>query len=144
MFTYRAWIESLNKMSWTFTLGNNILTYDTDDITCKEISMDDVYFEEMVSIGLCDKNKKKIFTDDIVKFTIYDMNNDYHPVIIREGVGIIDFTDGSFDIVQLSKKTGHKVWQGVIPELNLVGTYIEFKVLGDIHRNPILLQECVC
>lgn len=143
MFTYRAWIESLEKMSWEFSLGDDKLTYYIDSNTCQDINIHEVCSKKMVSIGLTDIRKKKIFTDDIVKFTFYNMDNDYHPVIIEQGIGIVDFTDGTFDIVYFSKETGHRVWKGIIPELNLVGSHIEFEVLGDIYRNPNLLQECV-
>ena len=78
--------------------------------------------------GLCDKNGKKIFEGDIVRF--YDKD------WIANGIATVDFEKGRWKINgHYTTKLSSIVW------LDLYRTGFEYEVIDNIYDNPELLEE---
>lgn len=87
--------------------------------------------KETISIftGELDKNKKEIYTNDIVNFKSYSVGqNDFK--------GIVCFSCGQF-FVKFKDEEGLEQAENVFNELG------EFEVLGDIFDNPELLEGVI-
>ena len=91
--------------------------------------------------GLTDKNGKKIFEGDIVRYGkgIYEWNKkDW-----EFEVGIIDFKDGAFIINDIYSNDGYNELSCLYHEINYSGEYDSgtlLEVIGNIHDNPELLE----
>lgn len=78
--------------------------------------------------GLCDKNGKKIFEGDIVRFYDKDWT--------ANGIATVDFEKGRWKINgHYTTKLSSIVW------LDLYRTGFEYEVIGNIYDNPELLEE---
>ena len=78
--------------------------------------------------GLCDKNGKKIFEGDIVRFYDKDWT--------ANGIATVDFEKGRWKINgHYTTKLSSIVW------LDLYRTGFEYEVVGNIYDNPELLEE---
>ena len=78
--------------------------------------------------GLCDKNGKKIFEGDIVRFYDKDWT--------ANGIATVDFEKGRWTINgHYTTKLSSIVW------LDLYRTGFEYEVIGNIFDNPELLEE---
>lgn len=91
--------------------------------------------------GLTDKNGKKIFEGDIVRYGkgIYEWNKkDW-----EFEVGIIEFKDGAFIINDIYSNDGYNELSCLYHEINCSGKYDSgtlLEVIGNIHDNPELLE----
>jgi uncharacterized phage protein (TIGR01671 family) len=140
--TMRAWLHQLNKMSWEFEAGDEAVFYSSKKGIAEWCKIGEIYADIMYEIGKKDINNKKIFTNDIVKVEIYNTDHD-EPILVKRVVGIVEFSEGIFDVVYYSKETGSRIWSGVNAEEFLAGTYTKWEVLGDTYRTPELLQKCI-
>ena len=78
--------------------------------------------------GLTDKNGKKIFEGDIVRFYDKDWT--------ANGIATVDFEKGRWKINgHYTTKLSSIVW------LDLYRTGFEYEVIGNIYDNPELLEE---
>ena len=87
--------------------------------------------------GLTDKNGKKIFDGDVVKFTDSPFGYSY--------IGVVCFNEGSFCIKYeyWKKEKFHRIgqtdkWQDM--GASGIVTY-QYEILGNIHDNPELLEN---
>ena len=87
--------------------------------------------------GLTDKNGKKIFEGDVIKFTDSPFGYSY--------IGVVCFNEGSFCIKYeyWKKKKFHRIgqtdkWQDM--GASGIVTY-QYEILGNIHDNPELLEN---
>ena len=87
--------------------------------------------------GLTDKNGKKIFEGDVVKFTDSPFGHSY--------TGVVRFNEGSFCIKYeyWKKEKFHRIgqtdkWQDM--GASGIVTY-QYEILGNIHDNPELLEN---
>ena len=87
--------------------------------------------------GLTDKNGKKIFEGDVVKFTDSPFGYSY--------IGVVCFNEGSFCIKYeyWKKEKFHRIgqtdkWQ----DMGASGTVTyQYEILGNIHDNPELIES---
>lgn len=144
---FRAWDKARNKMNYKVMVGN----CDTDDEnwTCPIIWIEEkkdwLHFDDyeciMQSTGILDKNRQEIFEGDILEIQGIRM--------------VVKF--GSYEYIESSKSNGHTlgvVYDGLgfyVECLNVAApddispfepeTLKESVVIGNIYRNPKLLQE---
>ena len=77
--------------------------------------------------GLTDKNGKKIFEGDIVKFHTETYTQEY------DTIGVIEYFNGAFGIAYGNGKH--------LLEFNSMSMYVRwYEVIGNIHDNPELLE----
>ena len=118
---------------------------DSRNIYLDEISNPDKYTERFVIeqyTGLTDKNGKKIFEGDIVRYGkgIYEWNKkDW-----EFEVGIIEFKDGAFIINDIYSSDGYNELSCLYHEINYSGKYDSgtlLEVIGNIYDNPELIRN---
>lgn len=138
--------KSIENGGWVY--GNLIKRLNYDELSVKYCSIQEItstsrynsarVIPETVGeyTGLCDKNGNKIFEGDIVKFT--DTTFGY------SHIGEVCFDKGSFCILYefYGQKELHRIgktdkWQ----DMGASGTITySYKVIGNIHDNPELLE----
>ena len=129
---FRYWDEEEKEMIYyrnPYTLcGKTVLVLD-DMESRSYVDSDDVEIIEdlMQFTGLPDKNNKKIFDGDIVKFLTFEYGNEN----IIETTGVIVWSDARF------------AWYVTGKYNNLLSHIIktEIEVIGNIHENPELLED---
>ncbi len=89
--------------------------------------------ELMQYIGLKDKNNKKGYSSDVVKylFIIYKSSDPNSEGVKFEGIGIIVFIDGAFMVNPINK-------ENPIP---LHYNELSFEIIGNVYENKELLNE---
>lgn len=89
------------------------------------ISFDDIHL--MQSTGLFDKDGKEIFAGDVVEFEDYYIESDL-PYINR---GIVEWSQGQLTITNRAS---------VYMEDLIDGEFLDLTILGNIYKNPELLE----
>lgn len=89
------------------------------------ISFDDIHL--MQSTGLFDKDGKEIFEGDVVEFEDYYIESDL-PYINR---GIVEWSQGQLTITNRAS---------VYMEDLIDGEFLDLTILGNIYKNPELLE----
>ena len=80
--------------------------------------------------GLTDKNGKRIFEGDIVRYTVLRLDGEYVPV-----VNVVEFAEGGFAVNNYF--INYWLWNSIDGNTQLS----DIEVIGNIHDNPELLKE---
>ena len=130
---YRAWLKEEKKIIYPKLILNDFgsvveVAYNNIDISSDELIehrllIEDVVLEQFT--GLRDKNGKKIYEGDLVKEVIYGRTSVIWEVRWHQ-------EECCFEL--------HRI-RGAYYGDSLLGDNIQYEVIGDIHRNPELLEE---
>lgn len=130
---YRAWLKEEKKIIYPKLILNDFgsvveVAYNNIDISSDELIehrllIEDVVLEQFT--GLRDKNGKKIYEGDLVKEVIYGRASVIWEVRWHQ-------EECCFEL--------HRI-RGAYYGDSLLGDNIQYEVIGDIHRNPELLEE---
>lgn len=114
-------LDNLNEDFWYITYKDrwgNKITADVDKNTVGQFT------------GLTDKNGKKIFEGDIVKYEDTPASDYYRETVIVNR-GEVKFADGEYYVTERETVTmGDLIYNGTM----------ECEVIGNIHDNPELLE----
>lgn len=119
---FRVWDKRNKRMSWSFGLGVNKLTFDTEPGYCDEYSFDDLILEELQYTGIKDKNGVEICEGDIW---------------LEDGLPqVVEMIDGCWQSV--GRTSDGDIYDKITFDL------IDFRykeVIGNIYENANLLKE---
>ena len=91
------------------------------------------FYDAMQSTDLKDITGDEIYEGDIVKVLI----KDEEPKIMKDKIytGVVVCRQGTFDV-----KVHENTYLGIIPQMYMSDVDFVFRILGNIHQNPELLE----
>lgn len=130
---YRAWLKEekrfiypkliLNDFGSVVEIAYNDIDISSDEIIERRLIIEDVVLEQFT--GLRDKNGKKIYGGDLIKEVVYESR-----FVIWEVRWHQD--ECCFEL--------HRIRGGYYGD-SLLSSDSQYEVIGDVHRNPELLEE---
>lgn len=130
---YRAWLKEekkivypkliLNVFGSVIGIAYNDIDIFTDELIEHRLIIEDVVLEQFT--GLRDKNSKKIYEGSLIKEVVYGRKSVIWEVRWHQ-------EECCFEL--------HRI-RGAYYGDSLLGDDIQYEVIGDIHRNPELLEE---
>lgn len=130
---YRAWLKEekrfiypkliLNDFGSVVEVAYNDIDISSDEIIERRLIIEDVVLEQFT--GLRDKNRKRIYEGDIIRVDAYGN----YKVTWDNATGGFELKAVDPNVTDQTLFAFHRILQTV------------YTVIGDIHRNPELLEE---
>ncbi len=120
--------SSSEKQYYIVEHSGDELSYPVEEVTIRQFT------------GLLDKNKNKIFEDDILQIW---HENPYNHKLHKDCLGVVVFKNGLFGYQEINDKYKF-VYQIESSDIDFnpnESDYKLFEVIGNIHDNPELLSE---